>query len=130
MIIFNVLVLHYVPRLGREPVPMRDDYARRTAESQVWVRAEQGELVGIVVLTERRESLQVHPWRQTDCPMAPAVSSVQVSRSGWPPFAAWTPLPRCFTPRWSWWSWWSWWSLPPMQGRMFVLGAGISAKHR
>jgi ribosomal protein S18 acetylase RimI-like enzyme len=47
---------HYVPRLGREPGPMGDDYARRIAEDQVWVLVEQGELVGVVVLTERPES--------------------------------------------------------------------------
>jgi ribosomal protein S18 acetylase RimI-like enzyme len=47
---------HYVPRLGREPGPMGDDYDRRIAEDQVWVLVEQGELVGVVVLTERPES--------------------------------------------------------------------------
>jgi ribosomal protein S18 acetylase RimI-like enzyme len=47
---------HYVPRLGREPGPMGDDYARRITEDQVWVLVEQGELVGVVVLTERPES--------------------------------------------------------------------------
>lgn len=47
---------HYVPRLGREPGPMRDDYARRITENQVWVLEEQCELVGVVVLAESPES--------------------------------------------------------------------------
>ena len=44
---------HYVPRLGREPSPMGEDYDRRIAMDQVWVLEEQGELVGVVSLTQR-----------------------------------------------------------------------------
>jgi GNAT superfamily N-acetyltransferase len=47
---------HYVIRLGREPGPMRDDYAQRIADGQVWVLEEAGELIGVVVLSERPES--------------------------------------------------------------------------
>ena len=46
---------HYVARLGREPGPMRDDYAQRIADGQVWVLEVEGELVGVLVLTERPE---------------------------------------------------------------------------
>ena len=46
----------WVERLGREPGPMRDDYAQRIAAGQVWVMDAGGELVGLVVLTERPES--------------------------------------------------------------------------
>lgn len=46
----------WVERLGREPGPMRDDYAQRIADDQVWVLEEEGELVGVVVLTEQPES--------------------------------------------------------------------------
>jgi GNAT superfamily N-acetyltransferase len=47
---------HYVTRLGREPGPMQDDYAQRIADGQVWVLEEEGQLLGVVVLTERPES--------------------------------------------------------------------------
>jgi ribosomal protein S18 acetylase RimI-like enzyme len=46
----------WVERLGREPGPMRDDYAQRIASGEVWVMEAEGELVGLVVLTERPES--------------------------------------------------------------------------
>jgi ribosomal protein S18 acetylase RimI-like enzyme len=46
----------WVERLGREPGPMRDDYAQRIAAGEVWVMDVEGELVGLVVLTERPES--------------------------------------------------------------------------
>jgi GNAT superfamily N-acetyltransferase len=41
---------HYVERIGMQPGPMRDDYARRIADGQVWVVDEDGEIVGVVVL--------------------------------------------------------------------------------
>ena len=47
----------YVTRLGREPGPMRDDFAQRIADGQVWVLEAEGQLLGVVVLTERPESL-------------------------------------------------------------------------
>ena len=50
----------WVERLGREPGPMRDDYAQRIADGQVWVMEVAGELVGLVVLTERPESFLLH----------------------------------------------------------------------
>lgn len=36
---------HYVPRLGREPMPMTDDYAARIAAGQAWVLERDGALV-------------------------------------------------------------------------------------
>ena len=44
---------HWVPRLGRVPGPMRDDYERRIAAAQVWVLEMAGEIVGVVVLEEQ-----------------------------------------------------------------------------
>ena len=41
---------HYVARLGKQPGPMLDDYARRIADGQVWVLEEEGALAGILVL--------------------------------------------------------------------------------
>lgn len=40
----------YVPRIGREPGPMGDDYAARVAAGQVWVCAEGETIAGLVVL--------------------------------------------------------------------------------
>ena len=43
---------HYVARLGKPPGPMLDDYARRVAESQVWLLEDEGGLAGILVLED------------------------------------------------------------------------------
>lgn len=43
----------WVPRLGRVPGPMKDDYAQRIAAHQVWVLEDAGEIVGLVVLEEQ-----------------------------------------------------------------------------
>ena len=55
--IVRTLVRHayepWIPRLGRVPGPVKDDYARRIAANQVWVLEQQGEMVGIVVLEEQ-----------------------------------------------------------------------------
>jgi ribosomal protein S18 acetylase RimI-like enzyme len=40
----------YVPRMGREPAPMRADYAALVGEELVWVAARGEEIVGVVVL--------------------------------------------------------------------------------
>jgi GNAT superfamily N-acetyltransferase len=49
----------YVPRMGREPAPMSDDYATQIAAGTVWVAVDDGELVGVIVLEDRPEALQV-----------------------------------------------------------------------
>jgi N-acetylglutamate synthase-like GNAT family acetyltransferase len=41
---------HYVPRIGREPVPMALDYARIVADGATWVAEESGRIVGVLVL--------------------------------------------------------------------------------
>src|SRR4051812_47917640 len=43
---------HYVPRLGKPPGPMLDDYARRIADGQAWVLDEGGRLAGVLVLED------------------------------------------------------------------------------
>lgn len=48
---------HWIPRLGRVPGPMKDDYAQRIAAHQVWVLEVAGELAGVVVLEEQPEHL-------------------------------------------------------------------------
>jgi ribosomal protein S18 acetylase RimI-like enzyme len=42
----------YIPRIGRPPGPMRDDYPKRIAAGQVWVLADADAIVGILVLEE------------------------------------------------------------------------------
>ncbi len=41
---------HYVPRIGRPPVPMTLDYARIVAAGDTWVAEQGGRLVGVLVL--------------------------------------------------------------------------------
>ena len=43
---------HYIPRIGKPPGPMLDDYARRIADGQAWVLEDGGHIVGILVLQE------------------------------------------------------------------------------
>ncbi len=44
---------HYVPRIGKPPGPMQDDYAARIAAGQAWVLEEGGRIMGLAVLEER-----------------------------------------------------------------------------
>jgi GNAT superfamily N-acetyltransferase len=43
---------HYVPIIGREPMPMTDDYEKRIADQQVWVLIDDAALAGVLVLEE------------------------------------------------------------------------------
>jgi ribosomal protein S18 acetylase RimI-like enzyme len=59
----------YVPRMGREPRPMGDDYAAAVREHEVVVAEEDGRVVGMVVLTVTEEgflidNVAVDPARQ------------------------------------------------------------------
>ena len=44
--------VHYVPRIGLQPGPMRDDYERRIAAAQVWLLKRDQRLLGLVVLED------------------------------------------------------------------------------
>src|SRR5689334_24286259 len=60
---------HYVPRIGREPAPMTDDYVRRIADGQCWVLIEDAALAGVLVLEEQSDcflldNIAVAPDRQ------------------------------------------------------------------
>lgn len=46
----------WVPRIGREPLPMRDDYAARIAAGQCWV-LDDGAIRGVVVLEDQPDAL-------------------------------------------------------------------------
>lgn len=49
----------YVPRIGREPAPMTDDYAARIAAGEAWVVEENGTLLAVLVLENFPDSLQL-----------------------------------------------------------------------
>ena len=48
---------HYVPRIGKPPGPMLDDYPQRIADKQTWVLEDAGRIVGILVLEETSSGL-------------------------------------------------------------------------
>lgn len=48
---------HYVPRIGREPAPMTDDYSARIAAGEAWVEEADGAPVGVLVLEEGEDGL-------------------------------------------------------------------------
>jgi GNAT superfamily N-acetyltransferase len=49
----------YVPRIGREPSPMNDDYPELIAAAKVWVIDDEGDLAGVIVLEDTPDALQV-----------------------------------------------------------------------
>ena len=48
---------HYIPRIGKPPGPMLDDYDARVSEGVAWVIGERPSIAGIVVLLPRPEYL-------------------------------------------------------------------------
>ncbi len=48
---------HYVPRLGREPAPMTDDYAARITAGEAWLLEQGGAPIGALVLEDTDEGL-------------------------------------------------------------------------
>jgi len=48
---------HYVPLIGREPLPMLDDYAARIAANQAWILDREGEMQGVLVLEDTPDGL-------------------------------------------------------------------------
>jgi ribosomal protein S18 acetylase RimI-like enzyme len=60
---------HYIPRIGKPPGPMLDDYSARISEGVVWVIEEGSTIAGIVVLLPRvdyllLDNIAVAPARQ------------------------------------------------------------------
>ncbi len=45
----------YIPRIGKPPGPMLDDYERRVAKGQAWVLEDTGRIIGILVLEQTAE---------------------------------------------------------------------------
>jgi GNAT superfamily N-acetyltransferase len=48
---------HYIPRMGRTPAPMLDDYAARVSEDVVWVIEEGNTVRGVSVLLPKPDHL-------------------------------------------------------------------------
>ena len=48
---------HYIPRIGKPPGPMLDNYAARVADGVVWVIEERSGVAGIIVLKPEPEYL-------------------------------------------------------------------------
>ena len=60
---------HYIPRIGKPPGPMLDDYGARISEGVVWVVEEGSAISGIIVLLPRPaylllDNIAVTPARQ------------------------------------------------------------------
>ena len=49
----------YVERIGKEPAPMREDYAALIRAGEVWVLAEGGEVLGVLVMRPADDHLFV-----------------------------------------------------------------------
>jgi GNAT superfamily N-acetyltransferase len=47
----------YIPRIGKKPGPMLDDYQARVAEGAVWVAEQDGQVAGILVLLPEADHL-------------------------------------------------------------------------
>jgi ribosomal protein S18 acetylase RimI-like enzyme len=48
---------HYIPRMGRTPAPMLDDYAVRVSEGCVWVVEEDSAVRGVAVLLPKQDHM-------------------------------------------------------------------------
>ena len=60
---------HYIERIGREPGPMRMDYAYEIREHQVWVVEQNEEIIGALVMCIKEEGflldvIAVEPFHQ------------------------------------------------------------------
>jgi N-acetylglutamate synthase-like GNAT family acetyltransferase len=47
----------YIPRIGKPPGPMTDDYHVKVVSGNVWVLVLDGEIVGLVVLVRERDHM-------------------------------------------------------------------------
>lgn len=88
---------HYIPRIGKPPGPMLDDYAARIANGQAWVLEDAGRIVGVLVLEDRADAflldnIAVRP----ECQGAGhgralmAFAEAEAQRRGWPEIVLYT----------------------------------------
>jgi len=47
--------IHYIPRIGKQPGPMLEDYQASVEKSVVWVATQQNDILGVLVLFETAE---------------------------------------------------------------------------
>ena len=47
--------IHYIPRIGKQPGPMLDDYQTLVEQGAVWVAVKQADILGVLVLSETGE---------------------------------------------------------------------------
>ena len=47
--------IHYIPRIGKQPGPMLDDYQMLVGRGAVWVAVQQADILGVLVLSETDE---------------------------------------------------------------------------
>jgi ribosomal protein S18 acetylase RimI-like enzyme len=50
----------YIPRIGRKPAPMLDDYAAQVRDGVAWVLDADGSVAGVVVLLDQPDHLLIH----------------------------------------------------------------------
>lgn len=50
---------HYIPLIGRTPIPMRIDYAAAIHEHEVWVLEREGEIVAVIDLAPEPDHLWI-----------------------------------------------------------------------
>jgi GNAT superfamily N-acetyltransferase len=55
--IVQVAYAHWVPRIGRQPWPMQQDYASVIETARVFVAEREGQLIGVLVLCETADGL-------------------------------------------------------------------------
>lgn len=67
---------HYVPRIGREPKPMRKDHAHAIEAGQVWVTEQDGVLQGVLVLVPEAGILLLE-----NIAVAPAAQGIGLGRA-------------------------------------------------
>jgi GNAT superfamily N-acetyltransferase len=47
--------IHYIPRIGKQPGPMLDDYQTLVQQGAVWVAVQEANILGVLVLSETGE---------------------------------------------------------------------------
>jgi GNAT superfamily N-acetyltransferase len=88
--IVDAVYRHYIPRIGKKPGPMLDDYTKRTAAGDVWVLVDGGAINGILVLEETSDgflldNIAVVPERQGkgDGRALLEFAEAEATRRGW-----------------------------------------------
>ncbi len=54
--------IHYIPRIGKQPRPMLDDYQALVGQGDVWIAIQQADVLGVLVLSETDEGFVLKPF--------------------------------------------------------------------